>query len=477
MIDKTGSIPDTAELIASDKAHVVHPWATFNIFDKHGALPVARAEGTYIYDSNGKKYLDAVGGLWCTNIGLGREEMAQAIADQVRVMAYANPFVDMTNIPALQLAEKLSTLTPGDLNRVIFTTGGSTAIDTAYRLIHFYQNCRGNHDKKHIISRQASYHGSTYAAMSIGGKKGDHPPEFDYITDTIHHISSPNAYRPPAGMEALSEQELVNALVREFEDKIEELGGADKVAAFFAEPVMGAGGVIVPPGDYLQRMWQVCRDNDILFVADEVVTAFGRLGHWFASLDIFGVQPDIITCAKGLTSGYQPLGATLFSDRIYDVLSEEGKQHCFTHGFTYCGHPVACAAALKNIEILEREDILAHVQEIGPYLAEQLNSLRDLPIVGDVRGYPLMMCVEFVANKETRETFPEELDIGKLVSNHADALGLMVRPIVTLNVMSPPLIITRENVDFIVSTLRQSINATVSELQESGVWKGKRNVP
>ena len=457
------------ELIAKDKAHMVHPWATFEVFDKTGSLPMTRAEGIYLFDIEGRKYLDAVGGLWCTNIGLGREEMADAIAEQVRIMAYANPFVDMTNIPATELAAKLADLAPGDINRVHFTTGGSTAIDSTFRLIRFYQNCRGKHDKKHMISRIGSYHGSTFAAISLSGKKIDHPPEFDYITDTIHHISYPNRYHPPSGMENLSEERFVDALIKEFEDRIEELGGADNVAAFFAEPVMGAGGVIVPPANYLPRMWEVCQKHDILFVADEVVTAFGRLGQWFASEDVFGIQPDIITCAKGLTSGYLPLGAMLFSDRIYEVLSEEGKQHCFTHGFTYCGHPVACVAALKNIEIIERENILEHVQQVGPYFLEQLKTLLDLPIVGDVRGHHMMACVEFVADKNTKRLFPDEMDIGKRVSDHADKAGLMVRPIINLNVMSPPLVVTRDDVDFIVSTLRASIKAAISDLLRDGL--------
>ncbi|UCF94404.1 MAG: aminotransferase [Desulfobacterales bacterium] len=463
----------TDELIQQDKAHVVHPWATFEIFDKQGALPIAKAEGCYVYDSDGNRYLDAVGGLWCTNIGTGREEMAQAIAAQVRTMVYANPFVDMTNIPATRLATKLAELTPGTLNRVIYTSGGSTAIDSALRLIHYYQNCRGRHAKKHIISRRDAYHGSTYAAMSLGGRKGDHPPEFEYITDTIHHISAPNVYRRPAGMEDLTESALVNALVKEFEDKIAALGGADKVAAFFAEPVMGAGGVIVPPEGYLRRMWEVCQERDILFVSDEVVTAFGRLGHWFVSQDVFGIQPDIITCAKGLTSGYQPLGAAIFADEIYDVISAEGHKRYFAHGFTYCGHPVACAAALKNIEILEREKILDHVREVGPYFEKRLKTLSDLPIVGDVRGSHLMMCVEFVADKETKKRFPDAVDIGKVVSNQADARGLIVRPVGNLNVMSPALVITAEQIDHIVGTLRESIEAATSELQKKGLLKNQ----
>ncbi|MCV6615088.1 MAG: aminotransferase [Cellvibrionaceae bacterium] len=457
---------DTQTINRLDKDHHLHPWQIFDVFRDEGALPIARGEGCYIIDSDGNKYFDAVGGLWCNNIGLGRKEMAEAIAEQALQMSYASPFVDLTNIPAAKLAAKLAELAPGDLNRVFFTCGGSTAVDTALRMIHYYQNCRGKPDKKHIISRINSYHGSTYAAMSIGGKPGDHPPEFDYISDTIHHLGYPNYYRCAAP--GMSEAEFVDSLVQEFEDKITELG-SDKVAAYFAEPIMGAGGVIVPPEGYNKRMYEVCQRHDILYVADEVVTAFGRLGHWFASEAEFGFVPDMITCAKGLSSGYQPLGALLFSDTIWAVLDAADSGRCFAHGFTYSGHPVACAAALKNIEIMERERLLDNVKEVGPYLEQQLKTLEDLPIVGQVRGRKLMVCVEYVKDKATKALFDEELDIGKRVSNHADALGLITRAIVHLNVMSPPLTMSREDVDFVVSTLRQAIELTIADLKAEGL--------
>ncbi len=457
------AIGDTvdADLVwQQDKNHLLHPWAFFDSFNHEGALTIARGDGAYIEDVNGKRYLDAVGGLWCTNIGLGREEMARAIADQVMELAYSNPFVDMTNVPAAQLAAKLAKLAPGDLNHVFFTTGGSTAVDSAYRLIQYYQACRGKPDKEHIISRVNSYHGSTYLSMSIGGKKGDHPPEFRFKTDTIHHVSAPDYYRAAEGV---SEQQFLEQLLSELEEKILEIG-PDKVAAFFAEPIMGAGGVIVPPAGYHQGTWEICQRYDVLYVSDEVVTSFGRLGHWFASEDVFGITPDIITTAKGLSSGYLPIGATLYSDRIHEVISEEGQGRCFANGFTYSGHPVVCAAALKNIEIMEREKLFDNVNDVGPYFEQQLRTLMDLDIVGDVRGHKMMMCVEFVKNKQTRELFPEELNVGKVVSNHADAMGLILRPIVNLNVMSPALIISREDVDFIVATLRKAIEAAQQEL-------------
>lgn len=468
MTNNTGGSNYARDIWQKDKDHHLHPWQLFDSFADEGAMIIERADGAVVTDMQGREYLDSVGGLWCTNIGQGREEMAEAIADQVRKMTYASPFVDIGNIPGAELAAKLAELAPGPLNHVMFSCGGSTANDSAYRLIQFYQNCRGKHSKKHIIARDGSYHGSTYLAMSIGGKKADHPPEFDYKRDDIHHISSPNYYRAPAGM---SEAEFLDFLVDELEQKIQQLG-ADNVAAFFAEPIMGAGGVIVPPSGYHKRTYDVCKSHDVLFVSDEVVTAFGRLGHWFASEDVFGIQPDIITCAKGLSSGYLPIGATLYSDQIHEVISEKGHDRYFSNGYTYSAHPVCCAAALKNIEIMERENMFAHAADIGDYFQQQLQSLLDLPIVGQVRGYRLMQCVEFVADQKTREVFPETLDIGKVISNIADEKGLLVRPIINLNVMSPPLIITRDQVDFIVSTLRDCIEQAMIQLRNSGDWQG-----
>jgi len=358
--------------------------------------------------------------------------MADAIAEQVRKLAYASPFVDTTTVPAAQLAAKLADLAPGNLNHVLYSCGGSTAIDSAYRLIQYYQNCRGLKAKKHII----------------------------YKRDDIHHISNPNYYR---AKDFESEAKFLDFLVDELEQKILDIG-PDKVAAFFAEPILGAGGVIVPPKGYHQRTHAVCKKHDVLYVSDEVVTAFGRLGHWFASEDVFGITPDIITCAKGLSSGYLPLGATIYSAEIHDVISEQGKGRYFSNGYTYSGHPVCCAAALKNIEIMERENIFENARVVGDYFGEQLKSLIDLPIVGEVRGHRLMQCVEFVTNKETREDFPETIDIAKVISDIADAKGLMVRPIGNLNVMSPPLVITKDEVDFIITTLRASIEDAMDSL-------------
>ncbi len=456
-----------ANLWEMDRRHSLHPWTNFGPFEKEGALVITKGQGCNLWDAEGRKYLDAVGGLWCTNIGLGRREMAQAIAEQAERLAFSNTFVDMTNEPTARLAAKIADLAPGDLNRVHFTTGGSTAVDTAVRMVSYYHHSRGNPMKTDIVAREHSYHGSTYLSQSVGKRPGDRVEEFRYKHDGIHHLSVPNPYRRPAH---LTEAQFCDGLVTEFEALIAKVG-ADRIGGFIAEPIQASGGIIIPPKDYLFRMWQVCQRHDILFIADEVVTAFGRLGHWFASLSEFGVQPDMITSAKGLTSGYQPLGAVIFSDRIWDAMAEGGARW-FTSGLTYSGHPVACAAALKNIEIIEREDLLAHATKVGSYFETRMAELSALPLVGDVRGRKLMLCVENVANKETKELLPDGVNESKRISNVCESLGLLVRPIGHLNVMSPPLVITEGEIDFIAETLEVAIKRVTDDLVREGVTLG-----
>ncbi len=455
------------DLWEMDRAHSLHPWTNFGPFEREGSLVITRGQGAYLWDTDGRKYFDAVGGLWCTNIGLGRKEMATAIAEQVERLAFSNTFVDMTNDPAARLAAKLAALAPGDLNRVHFTTGGSTAVDTAVRMVSFYHHANGNPEKTGIVARDHSYHGSTYLSQSVGKRPGDRVEEFRYKTDGIHHLSVPNPYRRPSHM---TEGQFCDHLIAEFEALIARVG-ADRIGGFIAEPIQASGGIIIPPEGYLKRMWEVCQRHDILFIADEVVTAFGRLGHWFASLSEFGVQPDIITSAKGLTSGYIPLGAVIFSDRIWNVMAKGGERW-FTSGLTYSGHPVACAAGLKNIEIIEREGLLANATKVGSYFETRMKELEALPLVGNVRGRKLMLCVESVANKATKELLPDAVNESKRISNVAESMGLMVRPIGHLNVMSPPLVITEGDVDFIAETLEKAIRRVTDDLVKEGVRLG-----
>jgi len=458
---------DTQDIRQKDIDHFVHPWTDFETFHEKGSLVVAESEGAYIFDSDGRRYLDGIGGLWCVNAGYGRAEIGQAMAEQATRMTYYSSFGHHTSIPAAELSRKLASLAPGPLNHVIYGSGGSMANDTTVRVIHFYFNQLGMPNKKIIITRENGYHGSTYLAMSMTGIEYDHIG-FDVIGEPlIQRVSGPDLYRRPEGT---TPEEYTNLLLDEFRDKIESLG-AENVAAFFAEPIMGAGGVLVPPPGYLQGMRDLCTEYRILFVADEVVTAFGRLGHFFASEDVFGIVPDVINSAKGLTSAYAPLSATLISDEIYDVISvPQAEGSVFAHGFTYSGHPVCCAAALKNIEIMEREDLCGHVRRVGPYFSERLATLSDLGIVGDVRGSHFMQCVENVADKETRALFDPSVHVGDRVANACEKRGLIVRPIAHLNVLSPPLVLTTDQIDWMVDVLREGIIEVQADLVAEGIW-------
>jgi adenosylmethionine-8-amino-7-oxononanoate aminotransferase len=456
---------DGHDLWRKDHDHFIHPFSHFPTFEKEGALVIAEGEGAYVFDAAGRRYMDGIAGIWCVNIGHGNQEIADRIADQCRRLAFFNTFVDVTNPPAAELAAKLAELAPSHLNRIFFDTGGSAANDTTVRTIHFYFNRLGKPGKKKLISRIDAYHGSSYLTMALTGKLEDHTG-FDLPRDLVHYVSCPNPYRNAEG--TLSEY--CDQLVAELEDKILELG-PENVAAFFAEPIMGAGGVIVPPPGYQRRTQEVCRRHDVLYVSDEVVTAFGRLGHMFSSEAAFELEPDVITCAKGLTSGYVPLGASIFSDEIYEVISGPGADlEWFNHGFTYSGHPLCCAAALANIEIIERDRICEHVREVGPYFEKRLASLEDLPLVGNVRGSHFMLCVESVANKQTKELLPASVGIGKRIADHCEERGLIVRPMGHLNVISPPLILTRDQIDELVDILGASIRATADDLVREGLW-------
>jgi adenosylmethionine-8-amino-7-oxononanoate aminotransferase len=461
---------DAQRLWQMDRDHFIHPYTDFSVFHEEGSQIIQRASGVHVSDADGREYLDAIAGLWCVNIGHGREEMADAIRDQVMKMQYYNPFGHSTNEPAALLADKLAQLAPGTLNHVFFSTGGSTANDVAARLAHYYFEIQGKPRKKHIISRLDAYHGSTYFAANLTGIEGTKIGFNRIAEDIIQHVSAANCYRAPQGMD---EAAYCDHLVLELEERIEQLG-ADNVAAFFAEPIMGAGGVLVAPAGYHQRIQVVCKANDILFIADEVVTAFGRLGEWFASDAIYNTQPDMIVSAKGISSGYIPLGATLISDEMYAVISKpQVEGGALTMGFTYSGHAVACAAALKNIEIMEREKLCQHVRDTGPSLLKHLQCLRELPTVGDVRGSHYMVGIELVANKATKQGFDGSVGAAQRVFKRCLGRGLIIRPVGNVIVLSPPLIFSESHCQQVATTLYDSINETAAALKVAGLVSDK----
>ncbi|MGI9317438.1 MAG: aminotransferase [bacterium] len=451
--------------LQNDDNLFLHPWESIDEVGHHKRTVVTEGDGIYITDSDGNRLLDGPAGMWCVNIGHRREEMAKAISDQIMELTYVSPW-SLTNAPASVLAEKLASLSPGDLNHVFYTTGGSTAVDSALRFVMFRNNVLGLPDKKHIIARHNGYHGSTYLAASASGKTRD-KNFLDFKADTFHHISDPNMLDKP---EEMTDSQWCQQKADEFESKILEIG-PNKVAAFIAEPILASGGVIMAPEGYHAACLAICRKHDILYISDEVVTAFGRLGHFFASEAVFNIQPDIITCAKGITSGYLPLGAFLVSDKVLKSVQEKDSGAYFSNGFTYSGHPVSCTAALKNIEIIERDHILEHVREVAPYFQSELQKLRDLPIVKDVRGVGLMACVECDINQSRDKKLTLDYEIGNRIDQHCQALGLLVRPIINMCVMSPPLIITKAQIDELVSKLRRGIELATQDVEKEGLWQ------
>jgi adenosylmethionine-8-amino-7-oxononanoate aminotransferase len=459
---------DTQDLWAKDRDHIIHPWIDLGTARTREPLIVAEAEGVHIVNTDGQRMIDGIGGMWCVQVGYGRREMADAIAEQAMRMAYFSPFGMISTPPSIELGTRLAAYTPGDLNHVFFTTGGSTAVDSALRFVQFYFNFIGEPAKKHIITREHAYHGSTYLSASVSGKPGDRG-NLDFITDTIHHLPAPNPYRRPDDM---TEAEFLDLKVADLENKILELG-PENVACFIGEPILASGGVIVPPKGYHRRTLEVCRKYGVLYISDEVVTGFGRLGEIFASDPVFDIVPDIITAAKGLTSGYVPLGAFFVSDRLYETLTGDGaKGKFFTNGFTYSAHPVACAAGLKSLDIIEREDLCGHVKRIGPHFQKKFAELLDLPVIGDVRGMHLMVCLEFVRDKKTKEPMPYEWDVGNRIIQHAMPRGLLVRPMGHLVVLSPPLVISEAQIDEAAAILRDSVKALMDDLVREGLWNG-----
>ncbi|WP_333714513.1 aminotransferase [Yoonia sp.] len=439
-MDQMTNRPTPEDLTAWDRAHNLHPWASTDSFGEDDYMRVRGAEGVYVWDESGRRFIDGPGGMWCVQIGYGRAEMAQAIADQAMQMPYASPWAFTTG-PAAELAREIAARTPGDLNTVHFTTGGSTAVDTALRTMQFYWNVKGKPDKKVIISREKGYHGSTFLAASVTGKER-FKTRFDKHEE-VHFLPDVNPYHRPAGM---SVADWCDAKVADLENAIRDLG-ADRVGAFIAEPILCSGGVIVPPEGYHQRTRAICAENDILYISDEVVTGFGRLGHWFASEDVFGIVPDMITCAKGLTSGYLPLGACIISDRIMQDLKDNEKDEVFYNGYTYSGHPVACVAALKNIEIMEREDINGHVRRVAPLFQQRMRTIGETyDIVGDVRGMGLLGCIECRPDL-SNDTYAAHLQFGQRLDAACEARGLLLRPFGNMAVFSPPLIMSEAEIN------------------------------
>ncbi len=457
---------ETADTTEQAKRHLIQPWPYAGSIGGEARSLIGSGDGIYITDGDGRRLIDGPAGMWCVNVGHRREELARVLYDQAMQLSYNTPWYTM-NAPSALLAERIAAYAPGDLNHTFFTTGGSSAVESALRFMQFYNNVRGRPEKKLVLSRGGAYHGSTYLSASLNGRPRDRD-WMDVADGLVVKLSSPDPFRRPAGMTV---ETFADGLVEEFRETVARIG-PEKIGAFVAEPVQASGGVIVPPPNYLQRIRTLCRDNDILYVSDEVVTAFGRLGSVFASQEVFGLDPDIVTFAKGVTSGYFPLGGMVVAEHLLEDLRRSNHPDAmYAHGLTYSSHPIGCAVALANLDLLEN-GVLQHARAVAPYFQERLKTLEDLPLVGEVRGIGLMACVECVADRESNNPLKLDYEVGKRIDAHCHALGLLVRPLIHMCVMSPPLIIIREQIDDMVAILREGISRTMEDLSREGLWRG-----
>ena len=448
---------DTEQWQELDRLHHLHPFTDSKSLHRKGSRVITRADGVYLWDSEGRKILDAMAGLWCVNIGYGREELARVAYEQMQQLPYYNTFFQTTHPPAVDLAELLSQVTPAHLNHVFFTNSGSEANDTVVRLVRHYWSARGKGSRKIIISRENAYHGSTMAGASLGGMKPMHKQGGLPIPD-IEHITQPYWYTLGGD---LSPEEFGLQAARALEDKILELG-ADRVAAFIGEPIQGAGGVIVPPRSYWPEISRICRKYEVLLVADEVICGFGRTGKWFAS-EYFGIEADLMSIAKGLSSGYLPIGGVMISDAVADVLINQGGE--FQHGFTYSGHPACCAVAAANIRILRDERIIERAEaETAPYLQARIREFESHPLVGEVRGVGMFGAVQLAKDKSKRSPFDSPGEAGNLCKDHCTDNDLVMRAVGDSMILSPPLIISKSEIDELMEKAGRAIDLTARDL-------------
>ena len=439
------------------RRHLLAPFTDYRQLNEKGARIITRAEGVHLWDSEGQRILDGMAGLWCVNVGYGREELVEAASRQMRELPYYNLFFQTAHPPALELAKTIAELAPEGMNHVFFTGSGSEANDTVLRLVRHYWATKGQPEKRVVIGRWNGYHGSTLAGASLGGMAAMH--EQGGMLPDIVHIPQPYWFGEGGEM---SPEEFGIWAADQLEQKILEVG-EERVAAFIAEPIQGAGGVIVPPESYWPRVRQILDKYDILFIADEVICGFGRTGEWFGS-QYYGSAPDLMPIAKGLTSGYVPMGGVVVRDEVVRVLDEGGE---FYHGFTYSGHPVAAAVALENIRILRDEGIVDRVRSTtAPYLQKRWAELADHPLVGETRGVGMVAALELVRDKKTRSRY--EGGAGMLCREHCFRNGLVMRAVGDTMIIAPPLVITPESIDELVTLARLSLDQTHELLRQRG---------
>ena len=436
-----------------DKNHYLHPFTDFKSLGKKKSRIITRGDGVYIYDSDNNKILDGMSGLWGVNIGYGRQELVEAATEQLKELPYYNSFFQCATPPSIELAHLLKSITQPQFNRVFYTGSGSEAIDTMIRITRRYWELMDQPERKTIIARENAYHGSTIGGVSLSGMKTMHSQGGPFLSK-IEHIGQPYWF---GSDRELSSNDFGLKMAGLLEEKINEIG-AENVAAFVGEPIQGAGGVIIPPETYWPEIQRICSQYGILLVTDEVICGFGRLGQWFGA-DYYQVQPDLMTFAKGVTSGYLPLGGVMVGDRVGDVLIDKGGE--FTHGYTYSGHPATCAVAIANINIIQSEKLIENVtQDIGPYLRKKWHSLSDHPLVGETRIAGLMGALELVADKTSLERFDKKIGVGTICRDICVNNGLVMRAVGDIMIIAPPLIITREQIDELMEKAWKCLDLT-----------------
>jgi putrescine---pyruvate transaminase len=451
----------TAEWQAADAAHYLHPFTDFKALSAKGSRIITRAENIYLWDSDGAKILDAMSGLWCVNVGYGRQELIDAATRQLKELPFYNSFFQTATPPAIELAELLTEVTPPGFEHVFFSGSGSEGNDTIVRMVRRYWDVLGQPGRSVIIGRINGYHGSTMAGASLGGMAGMHA-QGGLPIPGIAHIEQPFWFglgrgktREAFGLEAAGW----------LEAKILEVG-ADKVAAFIGEPVQGAGGVIIPPSTYWPEIQRICDKYGILLVSDEVICGFGRTGNWWGC-ETFGFKPDLMTFAKGVTSGYIPLGGVMVGDRVAKVMIDQGGE--FNHGYTYSGHPVACAVAVANIRLIQRERLVESVRDdLGPYLAQHFAALAQHPLIGEAQSVGMMGALQLVRDKASGALFDESLEVGMVCRGHCFANGLIMRAVGDRMIIAPPLVMTHAQIDEMAALIRKCLDLTLADVRERG---------
>ena len=453
------------DLANRDIASTIHPYTNLKLHETEGPLVITEGDGVFVRGEDGKMYLEGLAGLWCVSLGFSERRLAEAAYRQMLKLPYYHTFAHKATDIGIELAGKLLSIAPAPMSKVFFVNSGSEANDTVVKLVWYYNNALGRAGKKKIISRTKSYHGVTVASASLTGLANNHR-DFDLPIANILHVECPHYYR--FGQPGETEEAFASRMADALEQRILS-EGADTVAAFIAEPIMGAGGVLLPPATYWEKIQAVLRKYDVLLIADEVICAFGRTGDMWGTIT-FGLKPDIITCAKALSSGYLPIGAVMVSEAISEVLVKQSEKiGVFSHGFTYSGHPVSSAVALETLKIYEEDDLLSHIRQVAPRMQAGLRRFADHPLVGEVRGIGLIGAIELVADKTTKAPFDPAAGVGAFLSKRAHHHGLILRPLGDSIAFCPPFIIKEAEIDLMLERFALALDDTLAMVRERGL--------